>query len=213
MRAVIVGGTGLTGNILLRNLLKEDKLKQVISVSRKKVGIEDPKLLEVIVPDFKDLKSIGSELVGEYYFCALGTTLKAAGNKANFIKIDYQAILDFAAIAVENSAKSLTLISAMGVSETSPFFYNQVKAKTENAILKLGAKRLVIFRPALLVGDRAHFRLGEFLATKILTNFFKIFSSRKNNNLITYVDSLALHMQRAGLKDDEGIYFIKARDI
>lgn len=213
MIAVVIGSTGLTGNILLKNLLADNRLEKVISVSRRKLGIESSKLREVIIEDFKDLKSKTSELFGDYYFCALGTTIKAAGSKENFMKVDYQAVLDFATIAKENSAKSLTMISAMGVSESSPFFYNQVKAKAENALINLGINRLVIFRPALLVGDRKEFRLGEYVVTKILTSVFGLFSTKKNNRLMTYVDLLAKHMQKVGLEDKNGIYFIKAEDI
>ncbi len=168
MTAVITGGTGLTGTFLVRQLLADPAITRVISVSRKPLNLSNAKLREVLVSDLADISSISQELRGELYFCCLGTTIRAAGSKENFEKVDHAAIVAFAKIAKAHDARAFVLVSAMGANAKSMFFYNRVKGRTENDVRALGLRSLIIFRPALLVGPRQEFRLAESIAARTL---------------------------------------------
>ncbi len=161
MIAILIGGTGLTGSSLARELLADPAVTKVISISRKSLEISSPKLIEVLISDLAELPSIESKIRGELYFCCLGTTIKTAGSKENFEKVDHAAIVAFAKIARAHDAKSFALISAMGANADSMIFYNRVKGRTEKDVRALGLRSLIIFRPALLVGPRHEFRLAE----------------------------------------------------
>ena len=113
MIAILIGGTGLTGSSLVRRLLADPAITKVISISRKSLEISNPKLAEVLISDLAELSSIESKIRGDLYFCCLGTTIKAAGSKENFEKVDHAAIVAFAKIARAHDAKSVTLVSAM----------------------------------------------------------------------------------------------------
>src|ERR1700731_3125650 len=126
MIATIIGSTGLPGSFLVRKLLADSEITKVGSVSRKSLNIANTKLTEILISDLAQLPSIESRIRGELYFCCLGTTIKAARNKANFERVDHDAVVAFAKIAKAHDAKSLTLVSAMGASESSMFFYNRV---------------------------------------------------------------------------------------
>ena len=54
--------------------------------------ISNPKLATVLISDLAELSSIESKIRGDLYFCCLGTTIKAAGSKENFEKVDHAAI-------------------------------------------------------------------------------------------------------------------------
>src|SRR3982075_3879732 len=99
MIATIIGSTGLTGSFLVRQLLADSAITKVISVSRKSLNISNSKLTELLVSDLAELPSIESKIRGELYFCCLGTTIKTAGSKENFEKVDRDAIVAFAKIA------------------------------------------------------------------------------------------------------------------
>ena len=128
MIATLIGGTGLTGSFLVRKLLADPAITKVISVSRKPLNISNAKLTEVLVSDLAELPSIESKIRGEIYFCCLGTTIKAAGSKESFEKVDHGAVVAFATLARAHNARSFTFVSAMGATASSMFFYNQVKA-------------------------------------------------------------------------------------
>jgi uncharacterized protein YbjT (DUF2867 family) len=123
MIAILSGGTGLTGSFLVRQLLADSAITKVISVSRKSLNISNAKLSEVLVSDLAELPSIASRIRGELYFCCLGTTIKTAGSKGAFEKVDHAAIVAFANIAKAHGAKSFTLVSAMGAKASSMFSF------------------------------------------------------------------------------------------
>ena len=63
-------------------------------------------------------------------------------------------------------ARRLMLISAMGASARSVIFYLRVKGETEEALAALGYPALHIFRPGLLLGQRAEARPREALGMR-----------------------------------------------
>jgi len=211
--AILIGGTGLTGSFLVRLLLADSAITKVISVSRKPLNISNAKLTEVLVSDLAELPGIESEIRGDIYFCCLGTTIKTAGSKENFEKVDHHAIVAFARIAKAHDAKSFTFVSAMGANVSSMFFYNQVKGRTENYVKALGLRSLIIFRPALLVGPRHEFRLAERIATKTLVPLSQLLPARIQKSLITEAETLAMRMLAEGKAAREGVHVIQAKDI
>jgi uncharacterized protein YbjT (DUF2867 family) len=213
MIATLIGSTGLTGSFLVRQLLADSAITKVISVSRKSVKIPNAKLTELLISDLAELPSIDSEIRGEIYFCCLGTTIKTAGSKENFEKVDYAAIVAFAKISKAHDAKSFTLVSSMGANASSMFFYNQVKGRTEDDVKALGLRSLIIFKPALLVGPRHEFRLAESIATKTLVPLSQLLPTRTQKSLMTEADTLAMRMLTEGKAAPGGVHVIQAKDI
>ena len=213
MIATLIGGTGLTGSFLVRQLLADPAITKVISVSRRSLNISDAKLTEVLLSDLAELPAVEAKTRGALYFCCLGTTIKAAGSKENFEKVDHAAIVAFARIAKAHDAKSFTLVSAVGAKASSMFFYNQIKGRTEDDVRALGLRSLTILRPALLVGPRHEFRLAENIVTKTLAPFAPILPARVRKSLITEAETLATRMLAAGKAAREGTHVIQAKDI
>jgi hypothetical protein len=217
MIAILTGSTGLTGSFLAREILADSAITKLISVSRKLLHIADAKLTEVLVSDLAELSSIESPIEsrmrGERYFCCLGTTIKAAGSKENFEKVDHGAIVAFAKIAKAHDAKSFTMVSAMGANANSMFFYNQVKGRTEDDVRALGLRSLIIFRPALLVGPRREFRLAESIASKTLVPVSQLLPARIRKSLVTKAETLATRMLAEGKAARAGVHVIQAKDI
>ena len=104
MKAVIIGATGLVGNLILREVLNDDSFSEVTIFVRKPTGITDPKLKEVVNP-MKDIQVLGSEVHGDVLFNAMGTTIKQAGSKPEQQRIDRDLPIAFAKMASENGVK------------------------------------------------------------------------------------------------------------
>src|SRR6202171_6716347 len=213
MIATLIGGTGLTGSFLVRDLLADSAITKIISVSRKSLNISNAKLIEVLVSDLTELPSIESKIRGELYFCCLGTTIKKAGSKENFEKVDHDTVVAFAKIAKAHDATSFTFVSSLGGNANSMFFYNWVKGRTETDVKALGLRSLIIFRPALLVGPRAEFRLAERLRTVTLVPLACLVPTRIQKSLITKAETLAMRMLAVGKAAPPGIHIIVAKDI
>ena len=165
--ALIAGASGLVGGELLTQLLAAEEYDRVVAVSRRPLGRSHPKLT-VVVADFGALEQVAAQLSCHDAFCCLGTTIKAAGSREAFRAVDHAAVLAFAWAAQRAGAKRFFLVSALGADPASRVFYNRVKGETEAALLVLDFATLGIFRPSLLLGRRAQFRLGERLLSALL---------------------------------------------
>jgi uncharacterized protein YbjT (DUF2867 family) len=196
--ATLIGSTGLTGSFLVRQLLADSAMTKVISISRKSLKVSNAKLAEVLISDLAELPSIESKIRCKIYFCCLGTTIKVAGSKENFEKVDHDAVVAFAKIAKAYDARSFTFVSAMGANASSMFFYNRVKGRTEDDVNALRLRSLIIFRPALLVGPRQEFRLAERIAAKTLVPLSHLLPTRIQKSLVTEVQTLATRMLAEG---------------
>jgi uncharacterized protein YbjT (DUF2867 family) len=165
--ALIAGASGLTGSYLLQHLLESDTYNYVKALVRKPLNIEHPKLAEIVF-DF-DQPDPGV-IKAEHVYCALGTTIKKAGSKEAFRKVDYEYPLQIAKTAYENGAKKFATVSAMGANTKSMFFYNRVKGQTEEALKQIPFEAIYIARPSMLLGPRKEYRLGEELGKKLMTS-------------------------------------------
>lgn len=168
--ALIAGATGLVGSNLLALLLDDSFYSKVITITRKPLANEHPKHQNIVV-DFDRLSDLKDQLHADHVFCCLGTTMKRAGSKEAFWKVDHDYPLQLAKITKENGAESFLLVSALGADKTSSFYYNQVKGHIENDIESLNFESYYIFRPSLLLGDRNESRAGED-AAKVVYRWF-----------------------------------------
>ncbi|MFJ7369658.1 oxidoreductase [Lysinibacillus sp. NPDC098008] len=164
--AIVVGATGLTGTALVEQLCENDEYVSVTAIVRTKPAFTHPKL-EVKIRDFERLEEQDIEFAHELY-CCLGTTIKKAGSREIFEKVDFEYPLAIASLAKKRGIPHFLVITSMGANEHSPFYYNRVKGKLEQDLIELGLQRLSIIRPSLLVGQRQEFRLGEKVGEKIL---------------------------------------------
>lgn len=158
--AVLLGATGLTGNLLLHALLNDADFSKVTILVRRPLGILHVKLVEQVV-DFSNLEDLRLKLgSGDFIFSCIGTTnKKVKGNKAAYRNIDVDIPVNIAKIGNGDFSKFL-LLSSAGASN-SRNFYLQIKMEAEQAIAALKYPAFQVFRPGMLYGNRNEFRLSE----------------------------------------------------
>lgn len=115
--------------------------------------------------DLGTLETLGDVPRLNDVFCCLGTTIKRAGSQPAFRLVDHTFVIGLARSGLRAGATQFLLVSAIGADPASRIFYSRVKGETEAAVRKLPYRSIQIFRPSLLLGDRAEFRLGERIAT------------------------------------------------
>jgi uncharacterized protein YbjT (DUF2867 family) len=165
--ALIAGASGLVGSHLLEFLLQSNQYLKIYALVRKKLPLAHTKL-EQIEFDFDDLEAYKSLPKVDSVFCCLGTTIKQAGGKDNFIKVDFSYPLYLATQTQLSGTKNFSIVTAMGADSKSIIFYNKVKGNVEDAIAHIGFESLNIFRPSLLLGERNETRPGEKAGEVIL---------------------------------------------
>jgi uncharacterized protein YbjT (DUF2867 family) len=168
--AVIAGSTGLIGKQLLQLLLDDPEYHLVKAITRTPLELKHVKL-QNIVADFNRLGEYADRISGDVVFCCLGTTMKKAGSKEAFRKVDYVYPLELADVTHASGAQQFLLVSALGADKNASIYYNKVKGEVEEAIGKVGFRSYHIFRPSLLLGPRNESRPGEDAAKF----FYKVF--------------------------------------
>lgn len=165
--AIVLGATGLIGSQLLKLLMNDDQFSKIIIPTRRSVGIQHPKVEELII-DFNQSDTYQSSIKGDVFFSCLGTTIKKAGSKAAMHKVDYTYQYEMAKSAFENNVQTHVLVSSSNAKANSYIFYSRLKGELEEAVSKLGFSRLLIFRPSVLMGERPEKRFGEEFGAKFI---------------------------------------------
>ncbi len=210
--ALLVGATGLIGNELPHMLLEDTFYHKVVVFTRRSLEIDNERLLEKII-DFDKIKSVKLDIPVHDVYCCLGTTMKKAGSKEAFKKVDFEYPLETAKWARQHGAEQYLLVTALGANNRSVFFYNRVKGEVEEAITRLEYPTFLIFRPSLLLGNRQETRFGE----KVGETTMKIVGPLLQGKLKKYQaiegKMVAAGMYRAAQKMLHGKYIFESSKI
>jgi uncharacterized protein YbjT (DUF2867 family) len=168
--AIILGATGLTGGILLKQLLEDQRYGTVKSFSRSSTGIGHSKLREYL-GDLLNLSQFKEEFRGDEVYCCIGTTKSKTPDKKMYRKIDFGIPVGAAKLCSENRINCILVISALGANPGSSVFYNRVKGEMEEAVLEKGPPKIFILQPSIIGGKRSESRVGEWIAKKLFSVF------------------------------------------
>ena len=148
--ALIAGASGLVGSHLLGVLLADEHWDRVVSVGRRTLDQDHPKLEQLVVP----FPEIGEVPAAEDAFSCLGTTIKVAGSQQAFRAIDHDAVVALATACSRAGAEQFLHVTALGASPRSRIFYNRVKGETERDVAGSGVSTTIAFRPSMIDGER-----------------------------------------------------------
>jgi uncharacterized protein YbjT (DUF2867 family) len=170
--ALLLGATGLVGSECLKRLVTDDYYSRIIVLTRRALAdaVGSTKI-ESHVIDFNRISDYRDLLKASHVFCTLGSTIRKAGSKEQFYKVDFTYVHDIAGLCAEQGTEHFLVVSAMGADVRSMIFYNRVKGELEKALQRLPFKSLSIFRPSLILGDRKEYRLREEIS-KLVSGVF-----------------------------------------
>lgn len=173
-KALILGATGLIGRELVKLVSQSDYYQNIYVLVRRESGLRDDEIEEIIA-NFDDLEESLKSIQAEDVYNCLGTTMKKAGSKEEFHKVDFGYPIEIARIMKKKGSGTFLNVSALGAKKDSVIFYNRVKGELEAALQDIGFNTLVIFRPSLLLGERNEKRTGEDIAKRTYKMLDKIF--------------------------------------
>ena len=211
MTATIIGATGLIGNYLLEELLKDDDYDTVRILVRRPLELTHPRLEKKLV-DFTDAESFRLALEGsDVVFSAIGTTQKKVkGDKTAYRKVDYDIAVNAARFCKLNGCSTFILVSSAGANSKSNNFYLKLKGEVEDAIKAVGLRSVYIMRPSMLIGDRKEFRFGEKIGTPVMKAISFLLPSKYKP---IHGRDVAKAMMSAAKKPDEGSFIWEYRAI
>lgn len=211
MRSVVIAGaSGLVGARCLHHLLAHDEVERVTAFVRRPLGITHSKLQE---RPLETLAPLDMPKDVEDAYCALGTTMKQAGTREQFIKVDRDMVVKFARAAREAGARRFILVSAQGADPRSVAFYMRVKGDVERDITRLGFDQVAILRPSVLEGDRKQSRPGEAFAVTAMTAVSRIFGGTRFKYAPIHVDTVGRAMVKLAFSDVRGVTTVESPEL
>ncbi len=153
MKAILFGSTGMIGQGVLQECLKDSGIESLLVVNRNSCRVNHPKLKEILLNDFDKIASISNELSGyDACFYCLGVT-SVGLSEAEYHKNTFELTTKIAE-TVLNANKELTFCYISGANtdstEKGKTMWARVKGKTENALLKMPFKSAYMFRPGYI---------------------------------------------------------------
>ncbi len=166
LSAIVAGATGLTGSILLQQLLDDSRYDVVITLSRKRIPQKHPKLNSFEV-DLLNPVTYENYLKGDHLFICTGTTKAKTPDPDLYYQIEHDLPLTVAQVAMKNQVPCVVAISALGANPDSRFLYNRGKGAMERDIAQLDLDRVYFVQPALIGGKREENRAFETFWKKV----------------------------------------------
>ena len=204
--AIILGATGLTGNLLLEHLIADKNYSKIKLFSRNSVNVTSDKIQEFII-DLLALEDSAKDFVADEVFCCIGTTAAKTKDKKLYKAIDYGIPVKAAKIAKENGITTFIVMSSMGADANSAVFYNRTKGQMERYVLKQRINNTYVLRPSLIGGDRNEFRLGEKIGKGIMRIFNPLLLGSLEKYKMIHPNKIATCMQfLANTKPNEIIF-------
>lgn len=153
-KVIITGATGMVGKGVLLECLDHKAIGEVLAIGRNPVGMEHPKLKELIHTDFTDFYKVQDKLKG-YDACFFCLGISAAGLKEEqYKRITHDFTMALANTLYENNPDmTFNYVSGQGTdsSEKGRMMWARVKGKTENDLLDLGFRQAFMFRPGAII--------------------------------------------------------------
>ena len=181
-RALVVGGTGQVGSGLVRALLATGSCTEVVMVNRRTIPrAGDARLRQVIMDT--SAANFASEFAELATTCsALGEPLYAAScigigkgsqqwSEQDIKKLEIGLVGAFARGCLAAGIERFGLLSAAGSRAKSCIRYARIMGEKEDAVRRLGFKRLAIFRPGIIAGNAHTPRLVAFLGRFVPGSF------------------------------------------
>ncbi len=154
MKVIITGATGMVGEGALYECLRNDNISEVLIISRRRYGMEHPKLRELIIPEFAELQKFANDIRGfdACFFCAGVSSVGMKEEQYSYITFDTTLAFAKALLAVNDKIK-FCYVSGRSTdsSEKGNTMWARVKGKTENALMKLPFQAEYNFRPGFLL--------------------------------------------------------------
>jgi uncharacterized protein YbjT (DUF2867 family) len=153
MRVMLFGATGMVGQGVLRECLRDAEVSSVLAVGRNALPIPHAKLREIVRKDLTNFADIEAELRG-YDACVYSLGISSAGmQEAEYRRVTYDlALAAGQTLARVNPGMTFIYVSGAGTdsSEKGRVMWARVKGATENALLRLPFKAAYMFRPGYI---------------------------------------------------------------
>jgi uncharacterized protein YbjT (DUF2867 family) len=152
VNVLVLGSTGVVGDALIRESLKNPRVVTVVAVTRRPLKHTHKQLVTAHLSDFADFSPLEDILARtNVVLCALGISWYQASGEAHYRQITHDYVMACARVAaVANPEMRFCFVSGQGASATSSQAWARIKVETERDLESTFGSRLSVFRPGYI---------------------------------------------------------------
>ena len=166
--------------------------------------------LEAPVVDFDALPDDAPWWRVDAVACALGTTIRDAGSREGFRRVDVEYVVDTARRARAAGARSFALNSSAGANLSSFGFYLRCKAEAEAGVAALDYPSYTIVRPSMIGGERTRRRALEHAVVRVARAGAALIPARYR---VVEADAIARRLLDAAIEAPPGRHVVESEAI
>ncbi len=169
---IITGATGDAGSGVLDACIKDPRVENITTITRKPLSIKNEKVVQIIHDDFLNYSKIEDKLKGHdaCYWC-LGISQSQVRKEEDYTRIIYGFTMAAANVLDKlNPGMTFCFLSGAGTNPESKMMWARVKGKAEVDLSKFNFK-LYNFRPGFIHPIKG--RKSHYLSARILYPFIK----------------------------------------
>ena len=145
----MIGASGAVGGNAVRTLATFENLERLTLLVRHPLAAPKRPAITQHTVDVLNPAAYQSFLPGhQVAICTLGIGNASKVSREEFIRVDKDAVLAFAAACQQAGIRHFELLSAVDANAKSSLFYLRTKGELENGLRALGFERLSLFRPS-----------------------------------------------------------------
>ena len=153
MNVVIFGASGMVGQGVLLECLRDERVARVLVIGRSTAGRPHARLQELLMPDLFNIAAYGEQLdhLDACFFC-LGVS-SGGTSEENYRRLTHDLTIAVAReLAARNPRMCFIYVSGAGTDSTTRgrVTWARVKGATENALLAMPFRSAYMFRPGAI---------------------------------------------------------------
>lgn len=149
---VMMGATGAVGGEAVKQMLLMPEVTGLTLLGRRDVeSFAKAKVAQHKISIFEPASYSGFLAGHEAAVCTLGVGEPSKVSNEDFLKIDKQAVIDFARECHSAGVKHFSLLSSVGVDAGSSSFFLRTKGELIDEVIALGFERFSVFQPSMIL--------------------------------------------------------------
>lgn len=165
---VMLGATGAVGTEVVKHLQKFSHLKRLTLLGRRPVdGCVARCIQQQKIDIFKPESYQGYLEDHQTAICTMGVGEPSKMSREEFLRIDKQAVLDFALACREARICHFQLLASVAIDPHSKSFYLRSKGELVEELKALQFDRLSIFQPSMILTPNNRYGISQAITLKI----------------------------------------------
>lgn len=199
---VMIGATGAVGGHVVSTLL--ERVSKLTLLGRRESDVTHDVISQHVV-DLMAPETYTSIITGhDVAICTLGVGEPSKVDKATFVRVDKEMVLDFARACRSAGVKHFSLLSSVGVDIDSRSFYLCTKGELEEGLRALEFERLSLFHPSMILTPTNRYGIAQAITLKVWPVLSPVLRGSASKYRGIPVETLGQAMALNVFRDDVG---------